>query len=468
MSSLLPRPPAGVSTARQRHDPALPIILEFHSPSAAIIEASVPRSARGTIWVISSLLAAALAAMGLIPIDRVVTAHGKVVSKSPTLVVQPLETSIVRSIDASEGELVRQGDVLARLDATFATADVGALSSQVATLEAEVSRLQAEAEGRPFAYTGFDPTLALEAAIYAQRQSERSFKLETYRQRMSGLEATMARSKGDAQAYQARKAVAEKVEAIRDELLRLQVGSRLNSLAATDNRLEMERGLTNANETAESARRDLEAMKAESDAYDQNWRAEVSQKLSERTQKLAEAREQLNKAELHRQMVELRADHDAIVLTVAKVSTGSVLQSGDQFFTLMPVDAPLEVEAKIAGRDDGFVHVGAPVDIKFDTFPFSQYGLAHGTVRTISADSFVAQDDRSARPGSAPADPVTGEPYYRSRISIDDVKLRNVPVGFRIMPGMPTTADIGAGERTVLSYLLGRILPVVSEGMREP
>src|ERR1700751_6432350 len=93
-------------------------------------------------------------------------------------------------------------------------------------------------------------------------------------------------------------------------------------------------------------------------------------------------------------MVELRANRDAIVLTVPKVSVGSVLQSGQQFITLVPSDAPLEVEANISGRDDGFVHVGDEVALKFDTFPFMQYGMAYGTVRTISADSFTAQDDQ--------------------------------------------------------------------------
>ena len=53
-----------------------------------------------------------------------------------------------------------------------------------------------------------------------------------------------------------------------------------------------------------------------------------------------------------------------------------------------------KVEANIAGRDDGFVHVGDPVAIKFDTFPFTQYGMAKGAVRTISADSFTREDDQ--------------------------------------------------------------------------
>src|SRR5438552_15179241 len=135
---------------RREPDPTLPAILEFQWPSTAIVNAPIPRSARGIAWVITSMVAALIAAMGLIPLDQVVTARGIAVSKAPTILVQPLETAIVRSIEVREGQTVHAGEVLARLDPTFAAADLGALSAQVASLSAEVSRLQAEAEGKPF------------------------------------------------------------------------------------------------------------------------------------------------------------------------------------------------------------------------------------------------------------------------------------------------------------------------------
>lgn len=441
----------------------LPALLEFQSPSAAVLAAPIPRGARRIVWTVFALLAAWLLEMALIPVDRVVTAQGRIVAVSPTLVVQPLETAIVRSIDVTEGQSVHAGDRLARLDPTFAAADAAGLAAQVAALKAEVARLQAEAAGRSFSYTGTDPNLSLQAAIDAERQAERHFKLDTYHARISGLDATLARNEADARSYQARKAVAEKVEAMRQELQKLQVGSQLNALIATDNRLEIERGLSNALESIEIARRDLQAQEAESDAYDQNWRSEVSQQLSEKTQKLGDLQEQLSKAELRHRLVELRADRDATVLTVAKVSPGSVLQSGDKFITLVPVDAPLEVEANIAGQDDGFVHQGAPVAIKFNTFPFIQYGMAYGKVRTVSADSFSPDDGERNRPTHEAA-----SSFYRSRITIDRVGLHGVPAGFRLLPGMPVSTDIKVGKRTLLTYFLGRLLPVANEGMREP
>jgi hemolysin D len=192
---------------------------------------------------------------------------------------------------------------------------------------------------------------------------------------------------------------------------------------------------------------------AERDAYQQSWRAEVSQKLAEQARILSDARENLNKAELRRQLVELRAQRDATVLTVARVSVGSVLQSGDQFITLVPTDVPLEVESNIAGRDDGFVHVGDPVAIKFDTFPYHLYGMATGTVRTVSPDSFTGADEARSRAGigAVPMPQNTSEPFFKARIAINEVKLHSVPAGFHIAPGMPVTADIKVGKRTVLN-----------------
>jgi hemolysin D len=446
-------------------------LLEFQSPSAAVVAMPAPPGARRIVWVIASMFALCTVALGTIPIDRVVASQAKVVSTAPTLVVQPLETSIVRSIEVHEGQLVHAGDLLARLDPTFAAADAGALRSQVAALEAEVVRLTAEANDKPFVVGGSEPTWAVQAGLYAQRQAERRFKLEGYAQKITSLQATATKSEQDAASARQRLGVATQVEGMRKQLEHMQIGSKLNSLLATGSRLEVDGQLAQALNTAEAGRRDLAAMQAERDGYDQTWHAETWQNLADRTSKLNDARQSLNKAGRRQQLMELHAERDATVLTVAKASMGSVLQSGDQLITMAPAGAPLELEANIGGRDHGFVHEGDSVAIKFDTFPSAEYGLAYGAVRTISADSFTAQDEARSRTGWSSSVPVPGsnmEPYYRARITIDRLQLRNLPANFQLMPGMPVTADIKIGKRTVLTYLLGRVLPVITEAMREP
>jgi len=145
-----------------------------------------------------------------------------------------------------------------------------------------------------------------------------------------------------------------------------------------------------------------------------------------------------------------------------------VLQSGEAFITLVPSDAQLEIEANVSGREDGFVRVGDVVSIKFDTFPYSQYGTAEGTVRVVSPTSFTAQDEARNPTSAVPLASANPEPFYRARITVKRQGLHDVPAGFRVIPGMPVTADIKVGKRTVLSYLLGRVIPYAREGMREP
>ncbi len=86
----------------------------------------------------------------------------------------------------------------------------------------------------------------------------------------------------------------------------------------------------------------------------------------------------------------------------------------------------------------------------------------------VSADSFTSNPDEKQRgiQQSSPGNNATT--FYRARISLDEVKLHGTPPGFRLTPGMPITADIKVGERTVVGYLLSRVLPVAMNGMREP
>ncbi len=158
-------------------------LLEFQSPTAAVIADRIPLSGRLTIWVIAAAILSSLGVMGFYSVDRVVAVPGKVVAKIPNIVVQPLETSIVRQINVREGQLVHAGDRLAMLDPTFAAADAGSLDEQVSSLQAEVDRLQAEADGRTYLGNG-SAASQLQAMIFAQKHAERAAKLESYRQRI--------------------------------------------------------------------------------------------------------------------------------------------------------------------------------------------------------------------------------------------------------------------------------------------
>jgi HlyD family secretion protein len=76
--------------------------------------------------------------------------------------------------------------------------------------------------------------------------------------------------------------------------------------------------------------------------------------------------------------------------------------------------------------------------------------------------------DRPTRPTLSQPDPDSGTAFYRGTVSVDAMKLHNLPEGFHMMPGMPVTTDIKVGKRTILAYLLSSVVPTLTEGMREP
>lgn len=473
MPQLPRRSPKAISPDGAQDHLALPVILEFQSPSSAIIAMPVPRVARGIGYTITSMLFACVIVTGFIKVDRVVTMQGKVVSDVPTQVVMPLDLAIVRSIDVSAGDHVKKGQLLAQLDPTVAASTVDGLKAQVSTYSAQVARMQAEVNHKPFTYTGLNRDMALQAAIYAQRRSQFEYTLENYKQQIDGLVSLIARSESDAAGYRERLAVAKNLEGMRKELQRLQVGSRLNTLAAEDNRAEMARNLAYAEQSADNAKSNLAAETATRDAFVHQWDADVAQQLSDATGKLSDSTQQLRAAEVHRKLVELRADRDGTVLSVAKVSVGSVMQAGAQFFTLVPTDAPLAVQGVIEGSEGGFVHLGDPVGIKFDTFQYAHYGMAYGHVESISADTFYGGDPTATQASAVPvpgAAMSTGanQADHIGQVSIDRLGLRDVPANFHLTPGMTVTADIKVGKRTVLQYFMSRIIPVATELLREP
>ena len=142
---------------------------------------------------------------------------------------------------------------------------------------------------------------------------------------------------------------------------------------------------------------------------------------------------------------------------MAKLSVGSVLKEGDPLMYLAPLGSPMEAEVRITTRDVGFIRPGDPVTIKLDTFNFIEHGSVEGTLRWISEGAFTADDN------GAPTDP-----YYKARVALNEVKLRDVPKDFRLIPGMTLTGDIHIGTRSILMYMVSGALRGMGEAMREP
>ena len=187
-------------------------LLEFHSPSAAIAAMPPTASARYITWVVSSMAVASVLMMALFPIDKVVTATGALVSSEPTIVVQPLEASIIHSINVHEGDLVHKGQVLAYLDPTISNADVKNLRSQTGSLQAEVNRLTDEVSGKDYVADPSDSASTQQAAIFLRRKNEYAFKLSNYEQQISSLQNELVGFQASAALFAGREKVAANVQ----------------------------------------------------------------------------------------------------------------------------------------------------------------------------------------------------------------------------------------------------------------
>jgi hemolysin D len=113
------------------------------------------------------------------------------------------------------------------------------------------------------------------------------------------------------------------------------------------------------------------------------------------------------------------------------------------------------------------VNVGDKVDLKLTSLPYLQYGALKGVVEYVSSDSFNPEQVQAGSVSDV-AGALPQGLFYRARIKIVQNELHNTPQGFELTPGMPLEADVKIGKRTIMEYMMKRVLPAFTNGMREP
>ncbi len=459
-------PTAGaVATA----DGPMPLaLLEFQSPTAAIIATPTPWFARSAgIWV-TLLVVSMLLIAGFMPIDMVVTSTGDLETNAPVSVIQPFETSIVHSLNVSPGQFVTKGTVLATLDPTYAKADLTAYTMQVQQYSAQVAQLQAQEDNKPYDPDPTNPASALQFQTYSQQVAQYRSTVDDYDQKIAALQTAINGYNQQATYYKTQIGIAGNVQTMRTQLQDMQVGSKLDTLSAASTLVSFKASLASALSSATQSQQDLQSQQAEKEAFIQQWNANISTQLATAISGLSTAQQALTKAKLNDQLVVLKAPVDSIVQSVAAVSPGAVLQSGDTLMQTVPANAPLIVQAEIAGNESGFVHVGDPVQIKFQSLDFMQFGAAKGIVQSISPTSINPTPGGAANPAGPPLPGGPNGLYYNANISLEVLDLHNTPNGLRIVPGMPIEADIQVGNRTILQYFARKVMPIAYDSMHEP
>jgi len=431
--------------------------IEFLPDADEIERRPLPRSASITLHVLFAAFITFLIWATYSDIDQVVVARGRLITPSSNILVQPLETSIVQTIDVRVGQVVKKGENLATLDPTFAEADESQLRKQLSSLETQSKSLEAELIGGKM--TGIeDADSQLQAKLLLERQAHYKAQLVKMEENIARLQATLETNRHDQSMLAERLKVLREMEEMQEKLLARNYGARLNLLEAQDKLKQVERDITLEKNREQEIKRELASLEAEKTAFKKGWRQKMMEEMLSTSRDRNMVSEQLQKADKRRKLVTLSSPSDAVVLDIAKLSRGSVVQGGGAFFTLVPLGTELEAEVQIESMDVGYVKLGDRSRLKLDAYPFQRHGVLNGEVRMVSEDAFR----REAGAGQAV------DAYYQSRISLGNMQLEKMPEQARLLPGMTLTAEIVVGKRSIISYLLWPLTKALDESMQEP
>ncbi|MBL8539856.1 MAG: HlyD family type I secretion periplasmic adaptor subunit [Betaproteobacteria bacterium] len=435
----------------------------FLSDAEAIEKEPMPLQARATLYVLVGLVLTAATWASFAKVDRIVVGRGKLITTTPTIVVQPLEPSMIRSIDVQVGQIVKKGARLATFDPTFASSDLSQLTVRHASLDAHTRRLEAELSGaRVPATAASNAEELLQSRIFQERRANLESRLTSLDENIKRLKAAIAGNRREEVVLRERLQKNLEIQRMHESLREGNYVPKLKVLETQRDRLQTERDLEQLLSTSGQLQREIAKLEAERAAFTQDWREKVMEELVVVKRDRDAVADQLKKAERKTELTVVTAPADGVVQEIAKRSVGSVLKEAEPLLTLVPLDAPLEAEVQIDARYISYLRAGDPARIKLDAFPFQQYGVIKGRVRTVSEDSFI-------RPQGTPEDQDSGrEAFYLARLTLEDKKLEGVPQDIRFLPGMTLTAEVVFGDRTVMSYLLYPVIRSLDEGLRSP
>jgi len=448
--------------------PAPRAFLDYDFPTVL----TAPPKQRRVLWLLAVLVAAAAAALAVMKVDVVVSANGRVVTSDSEIVVQPLETSVVRSVNVKMGQRVKAGEVLATLDPTFSKADKEELAAKLRALSATFDRLQAEIEGRAYDPSDPNPDEATQRDVYRKRHAEYVAKLEAARRKIERYKADLGAHLIEVQSLQEQIRLADEARGIYQTLVAQSLASKLR-LIETSQRLVDAKARLDANLGEQlKLRQQIAEAEADAEGFSQEWQRKLSEELAQARSDRDATAARLSKAQLRHDLDVLTAPREAIVLAAADRPAGSVLREAETLIRLVPNDAPLVFEVRIDTRDVARLHVGDPATVKFEALPWQQFGLAYGTLAALTPDTLTDENaaetvEELSAPGMKPQVQQSGI-HFRGRIELRTTRFRNLPDDFVLRPGMRVVADIKIGRRTLLSYVTNPITRVFNESMREP
>ena len=445
--------------AREANSLTAAELLEFQPDIVGIEQRPAPRAAQLTLFTVVGLIAAAVTWASFAQIDRIVVAEGRLITTSSKIVVQPLETGVVRSILVRVGQSVRKGDILAMLDATFTEADTATSRNSLISLDAQLARLESLIAGeRPDTFSPDPRENVLQADMFNRHRAELAANLAALDGEIGALSAEFETNKNETTDAQKTLDITRQLEDMRVQLVERSAGSLLQLLESQARRASAERDVHHLLNTAKQIEQKLGSAREKRIAYMSENQSKVMVELQNLRRERGKISEELKKQERRSSLVQLTAPVDAIVLEVAQRSVGSIASQAEPLVTMVPFDAPLEAEVDVQPQDVALLRGRDSARLKLEALPYQQHGTLMGRLDVVSAD--VIKSEKGANGQQIPV--------YRARLVITERELRKVPGDFRLIPGMAVTAEIKIGERRLISYFVYPIFRALDESFREP
>jgi hemolysin D len=444
-------PAAGLPARRSEFLPAL-LQLQEEAPSP------LPRA---ILWTVIALVGALAVWASVGRLDVVAVAEGRLVPKSQLRIVQPAEGGVMRELLVREGERVRSGQVLARMDVRAAESDAATAQNEIAMRRLQLRRIDAELGGAPFSIAPEDPP-----RLFQQVNAQREARVHAHEATLAEQRTVIARARREMQAAtetQTKLAGALPVlveqEKAFERLARDGYAGKLMVAQRSRERLDAEQDLRAQEHRVEGARSAIDQGERRIAQLAASYRAQLQGERVEAESQLARLQQELEKLSHRQRLAELRAPADGVVKDLATQTAGAVLAPGTVLMTLVPEGEALVAEVWLANQDAGFVSGGQSAKLKLASFPFQRYGMLDARVARVSADSTERSGEVARTQVSSYA--------YRAQLEPLTQELRLGEARHALLPGMQLTAEIKLAERTVLEYLLSPVQKVVAEAGRE-
>lgn len=438
---------------------------DFAPDLLAIQSQPSARRPRAVMYTVFGLVAAVIAWLVFGRLDIVASAEGKLVPQTYLKIVQPAEGGIVRDILVREGEAVEAGQVLMRMDAQIAEADLKTIAAEFALKSLTLRRIDAELAGTRFAPRSADP-VELFAQIEAQYHAQR----RAHHDALAQEEAILAKARHDlSSAREIQNKLNQvlpsyqKSAAAYEKLGRGGFAGEILVQEKVRERIAKEQDLKAQAANVEAAKAAIEQAEKRLAQITSNYRKELLRERVETESQYQRLKQELDKQTHRASLLELKAPQAGIIKELATHTLGTVVSPGTVLMTLVPKDEPLQAEVFVRNEDAGFVHEGQRVKVKLSAYPFQKYGMLEGTITHLGADASETQTSANAGRGGSGQSQLG----YRALVALDSQALEQRDMKLKLAAGMQVVAEIHQGERTVLEYVLSPVQRAAHEAGRE-